>query len=385
MSIQGQTQNKGEWAELYVFLKLLGEGRLYAADEHLRKKPQSYLDVLEIIREEIQGLITRYSTQGEPGYIEIYQNDELKLRMESREFLHNANSFFYYLRDDDKKLSGRGAVRAPEWLERFADEILITKPKSPAVKSKGDFGGKSDIIIALRDPRNSLVTTSGFSIKSQFAQAPTLYNAGGTGQILFRLDGMTDETAKKFNEAKDHRGNRDWTRAANIIKYNNVEPVFLRAQYPTLSNNLKYIRETMEPLLGEIYKQIILSEAKDRGIADICAKISKEDPLGYGDPDLYEKVVKDFLYASFSGMTAGRKWDGKEQVNGGYIVVMENGDVLCYHANDREAFRDYLFRQTFLEYVSCTKFKWGYAEKDENGEWILPVNASVRFYKNPRV
>ena len=25
------TQNKGEWSELYVFLKLLGEGILYAA------------------------------------------------------------------------------------------------------------------------------------------------------------------------------------------------------------------------------------------------------------------------------------------------------------------------------------------------------------------
>ena len=27
-------QNKGEWSELYVFLKLLGDGVLYAADAH---------------------------------------------------------------------------------------------------------------------------------------------------------------------------------------------------------------------------------------------------------------------------------------------------------------------------------------------------------------
>ena len=31
------TQNKGEWSELYVFLKLLGEGILYAADSDLNK------------------------------------------------------------------------------------------------------------------------------------------------------------------------------------------------------------------------------------------------------------------------------------------------------------------------------------------------------------
>ena len=31
------TQNKGEWSELYVFLKLLGDGVLYAADANLNK------------------------------------------------------------------------------------------------------------------------------------------------------------------------------------------------------------------------------------------------------------------------------------------------------------------------------------------------------------
>ena len=58
----------------------------------------------------------------------------------------------------------------------------------------------------------------------------------------------------------------------------------------------------------------------------------------------YEKAIKDFLMAGFTGMTAGKPWDGKEQVNGGYISVMDDGDVLCYHSNDREAFRDYLYR-----------------------------------------
>ena len=29
------TGNKGEWSEIYVLFKLLAEGKLYAADEHL--------------------------------------------------------------------------------------------------------------------------------------------------------------------------------------------------------------------------------------------------------------------------------------------------------------------------------------------------------------
>ena len=77
-------------------------------------------------------------------------------------------------------------------------------------------------------------------------------------------------------------------------------------------------------------------------------------------------------------MTAGSKWDGKEQVNGGYIVVMDDGDVICYHSNDRESFRDYLYRNTYFEYVSADKYNWGYIVKID-GEYYLPLNISVRF------
>lgn len=61
--------------------------------------------------------------------------------------------------------------------------------------------------------------------------------------------------------------------------------------------------------------------------------------------------------------------------------MLTNGEVLCYHANDREIFRDYLFRNTFVEYVSCKKFNWGYVGK-VGIDYVLPVNASIRFKKH---
>ena len=41
------TQNKGEWSELYVFLKLLGSGILYAADADLNKieNPEAFIEM----------------------------------------------------------------------------------------------------------------------------------------------------------------------------------------------------------------------------------------------------------------------------------------------------------------------------------------------------
>jgi DNA (cytosine-5)-methyltransferase 1 len=97
----------------------------------------------------------------------------------------------------------------------------------------------------------------------------------------------------------------------------------------------------------------------------------------------YEKAIKDFLMAGFTGMTAGTKWDGREQVNGGYIVVMDNGDVLCYHSNDRESFRDYLYRNTHFEYVSADKYKWSMVVKEQE-DYYLALNASIRFNKKTR-
>ena len=70
-------------------------------------------------------------------------------------------------------------------------------------------------------------------------------------------------------------------------------------------------------------------------------------------------------------MSATKPWDGVEQVNGGYIVVKSDGDVLCYHANDREEFREYLFRNTVFEYVSAKKYGWSFIEKSD-GEYLLP-------------
>ena len=59
-SIKGKKLNKGEWAEFYVMMKLLGEGRLYTANKLLQKNYQSYLDVLKIIRQECESQVLEY-------------------------------------------------------------------------------------------------------------------------------------------------------------------------------------------------------------------------------------------------------------------------------------------------------------------------------------
>ena len=44
--------NKGEWSEIYVFLRLLDSGRLDVADDELNAVPNEFYKILEIIRKE---------------------------------------------------------------------------------------------------------------------------------------------------------------------------------------------------------------------------------------------------------------------------------------------------------------------------------------------
>ena len=52
--------NKGEWSELYVLLRLLAYGRIYAADDQVKKIENVYFPILKIMREEVKGKKLEY-------------------------------------------------------------------------------------------------------------------------------------------------------------------------------------------------------------------------------------------------------------------------------------------------------------------------------------
>jgi hypothetical protein len=55
MSDQNLTGNKGEWSEIYVFFKLLADGKLHAADSDLNKLADIFYPIIKIIRDETSG------------------------------------------------------------------------------------------------------------------------------------------------------------------------------------------------------------------------------------------------------------------------------------------------------------------------------------------
>ena len=219
----------------------------------------------------------------------------------------------------------------------------------------------------------------GFAIKSKFGHNPTLFNAGSSSQYLFKLSGCYDVKMDEFNAISDGKGGRGWSLCREYLLSHSIGAEFARTQYPTYNDSLFLVRESMPKIMSWCVYDRLLGGNAEHGVKETVERMSAANPLGVGNPAVYyEKAIKDFLMAGFTGMTAGNKWDGKEQVNGGYIVVMDNGDVICYHSSDREAFRDYLYRNTYFEYVSADKYNWSRIIKI-GGEYYLPLNVSVRF------
>lgn len=380
-SINGKQLNKGEWAEFYVMLKLLGEGKLYTADKMLKKKFDSYLDVLKVIRQEFDTQVLEYIIDEEKSEVVVKpQNSEMIfVSIPMQEFRDNAIALF----DGIKDVKGM-SVPAPDSVCDFAKIIYVSKPKAPAVKAlKRQFGGKNDIFIEVRDGQTAIVSIMGFSIKSKFGNNPTLFNAGSSSQFLYRLTNCNDIAMDEFN-AITEGGGRGWSKCKEYLSSHAITMEFARTQNPVYGNNLFLVRESMGNILAWCVKDRLIDSSADYAVKETVERMAVANPLAVSNPEIYyEKAIKDFLMAGFTGMTAAQIWDGREQVNGGYIVVMDEGDVICYHSNDRESFRDYLYRNTYFEYVSADKYSWSRVLKID-GEYYLSLNASVRFSKHTR-
>ena len=61
--------NKGEWSELYAFMKLLSQGRVYAANERVEKIDEVYYPILKIMREEVKGENIDYVIDNDLGHL----------------------------------------------------------------------------------------------------------------------------------------------------------------------------------------------------------------------------------------------------------------------------------------------------------------------------
>ena len=371
--------NRGEWAELYVIFKLLGEGKIFAADENLMKNPNSYLDIIKIIREEVKSRLIEYRAG---VIVEIYIDNTAVLSIHSNEFLRNAEILLQTI----KSSTGRSFEITKE-VECFKDKALIKSFKSPSVGYYSNFGGKNDIIMEVYDHATALSTVAGFSIKSKYKNPATLFNTAKASAFVYELTGLSDSQMNEVNLLTTSKGGIDKNARIDYFIKNNVGFVFSGAKVLTphthsiFADNLENVRGDMLEILNECLLVHYFYKTKNSKLTDVANILIQKNPLNKRNPEIYYvKAIKDFLYASFSGMTASERWNGMAVVNGGYIVAKDNGEVLVYHTRDGESFRTFIYKNTKFDRPSASKDKYDYAHVyKENNKYFFDLNFQIRF------
>ena len=95
----------------------------------------------------------------------------------------------------------------------------------------------------------------------------------------------------------------------------------------------------------------------------------------------YEDIkfkMKYLLLNIALGMVPATQWDGFLKADGGYLVVKEDGDVLCYHIYNIAQFSEYLFNNTRFDSPSSSRHGYG-TVYEENGKDYLNLNIQIRF------
>ena len=356
--------NKGEWSEIYVLLKLLGEGKIYAADSELRKIEDIYFPIIKVIREEIKDEIKEYAAG---DIINIYVNGLKVKEILAAEFEREAEK----LLTEIKNKKAKGAFEVVD-TERFMEKILCYKLSAPAKD-------KSDITIEIIDINTGFKSVVGFSIKSELGSAPTLLNAGKTTNFIYKIIHNYSNLVKEANAIYRVSGEKNHTDLRGRI--NKIIEVNGRLNYWKMNNqifedNLVLIDSNMDKIIAET----LLYFYKD-GISDcdeLVEKLEFENPMKYGNVNAYRYKFKKFLTAVALGMKPGTIWDGIDEATGGYIVVTKEGNVLAYHIYNRNSFEEYLLKNTKYETASTSRHDFGEVYSDD-GEDYINLNLQIRF------
>lgn len=355
--------NKGEWSEIYVFLKLLADGRLDAADANLNAIPNVYYPIIKILRLE-NGSNREYKINNNIQVIDGNTNKVI-LNLSLATFVQQSQQLFNDLR------TVQGSSFSFPAIETFLNSIDVHS--LTALKTD-----KADIKVIVHDLNTGLQPKLGFSIKSMLGMNSTLFNAGQTTNFIYEIRGINFTPHQIATVNSITSTPKITNRIDNLI---NSGAQFIYKDI--FSNNLKLNLQLIDSDLPEILAHLVFYKysLNTSNLQDLLRELNTKNPkqfdLSLGHP-FYEYKIKNFLTDSALGMTPAALWTGKYDATGGIIIVKQNGDLVCYHIYNRNEFQDYLLNNTRLEQASTTRYGFGVVY-DENGRFYMKLNLQVRF------
>lgn len=352
------TGNKGEWSEIYVFLKLLGEGKLHNINSNF--SGPKFCPIIKIIRKEPFGTII-FTVNQEENKI-LVSHSEGSVNISASKFTTAAICLL------NKIKSSSGPLQCPE-LEGFLSLLKIS-----TLKANSD--SKADIIITFYDSQIQSATTLGFSIKSYLGSNSTLFNAAQGSNFTYILTDISETSIKEINSISTRSKIKDRVKkicSSGVIEY-----------YPESESILHGNLSLVDSALPEIFSKLILyyfNKKSKSSVSELVRTISENNPLKIDKKFqhlFYETKIKRFLVSCALGLTASKIWNGKYDSASGYIIVSKNGEIYSDLVFNRNDFEDYLLHNTKFDTPDPGRHKFGNIFK-ENGRWYIKLNVSIRF------
>jgi len=357
------TGNKGEWSEIYALFKLLGDKQLFLGDKEIEKLEGLVYPIIKILRSENNGDF-EYSIKDE---IILISGNEQVLKIPIDEFKTKALFLLKAIKENKER-----TFSVPE-IEEFMQSINC-------ISLKASSSAKTDITIVVHDQRTNQKPTLGFSIKSQLGSPSTLLNAGKTTNFIYEINyaHLTRNEIDQINSIGTRSKIMD--RIAQIQSKDGIFE-FVKTERQIFSNNLVLIDSLLPQILSQIVFDFYSSEFSH--LTDLVNLTANKNPLEFdieNEHKFYEYKIKRFLTDVALGMMPSQVWTGKYDATGGYLIVKENGDVLCYHIYNRNEFEDYLLNNTKLDTASSSRHGFGEVY-EENGRLFFKLNLQIRFTK----
>lgn len=336
---------------------------MYPGDMNLNKIKDLVFPIIKVLRDESKGTYEyRYDQD-----LVVVSGCGNEYRVPISEFHNNAGYLLQQI-----KTASSGTFAVPE-IEAFIHSFSCNSLKAKSSK-------KTDIRVLIHDLRTGINPELGFSIKSQLGGASTLLNAGKTTNFVFRIENttLTGDEIEKINAISSGSKIKDRIEA---ITNKGGNLVFVETATNTFGNNLTLIDSALPLLLAHLTLNFYTSTSSS--VINLVKEIAKSNPLNYdtqsGHP-FYEYKMKRFLTDIALGMMPSIVWKGELDATGGYLIVKEDGEVLCYHIYDRNQFENYLLNNTKLETASSTRHEFGSIYRT-NDNLYFNLNLQVRFVK----
>ncbi|MEF1285826.1 HpaII family restriction endonuclease [Vibrio sp. M250220] len=333
--------NRGEWSELYAFLKLLLTPELPFLNASKQKLDESVI-VLNVKHNN-----TQHSYDILDSTIQIIDQNKVVIKSLPVNGLINHHTVSHFL--EEIKAGVGSAFPIPS-----ADEVLNNLLVS---NFKGSSSSKGDIQLSFRFS-GAQYLNNALGIKSEVGGAPTLLNASSATNFIFEISGYNgslDDINSIATKAK----------AKDRIKYilnNGCELKFVRCEQEIHERNLRLVDSNMPEILAEMLVKYYSGQGSN--LTDLL--------------DDHQQLVRvmDYLKSVLLGMFSITPWDGYYSSEGS-ILTRETGELGLYHVIKDQIMKEYLVQNTKLDTPSLSRHRFGNAYF-ENGKFYIKLNLQIR-------